>query len=70
MQAIGGISKPGASGKAIAHIVKRSVLRVGLDPRRYAGHSLRSGFATSAARGGADLPFIMLQTGHRSADGT
>jgi len=56
------------SGQAIAEIVKRAALRVGLDTRRYAAHSLRSGFATSAARGGADLPFIMQQTGHRSAD--
>jgi site-specific recombinase XerD len=56
------------SGQAIAQIVKRAVVRVGLDPGRYAGHSLRSGFVTSAARGGADLPFIMQQTGHRSAD--
>src|SRR5205823_3135930 len=55
------------SGQAIAHFVKRAVLRVGLDPARYAGHSLRSGFATSAARGGADLSFVMLQTGHPSA---
>jgi integrase len=55
-------------GQAVAEIVKRAALRVGLDPARYAGHSLRSGFATSAARGGADLPAIMLQTGHKSAD--
>jgi integrase len=56
------------SGQAVAEIVKRAVRRVGLDPAKFAGHSLRSGFATSAARGGADLAFIMQQTGHRSAD--
>jgi len=56
------------SGKAIAWIVKRAVTRVGFDPSKFAGHSLRSGFATSAARGGADLAFIMQQTGHKSAD--
>jgi hypothetical protein len=28
------------------------------DPTGFAGHSLRSGFATSAARGGVDLAFI------------
>ena len=56
------------SGKAIARIVKRAVTRVGFDPSKFAGHSLRSGFATSAARGGADLAFIMQQTGHKSAD--
>lgn len=56
------------SGQAIAEIVKRAAVQVGLDPARYGGHSLRSGFATSAARGGADLSFVMLQTGHKSAD--
>ena len=56
------------SGQAIAEIVKRAVNRVGFDPSKFAGHSLRSGFATSAARGGADLAFIMQQTGHNSAD--
>jgi integrase len=54
--------------EAIAEIVKRACLCAGLDPRRYAGHSLRRGFATSAARGGADLSFIMQVTGHCSAD--
>jgi integrase len=56
------------SGQAVAEIVKRAVRRVGLDPKKFAGHSLRSGFATSAARGGADLAFIMQQTGHKNAD--
>lgn len=56
------------SGQAVAEIVKRAVRRVGLDPAKFAGHSLRSGFATSAARGGADLAFIMQQTGHKNAD--
>lgn len=56
------------SGQAIAAIVKRAALQVGLNPARYAGHSLRSGFATAAARGGASLVEIMEQTGHRSTD--
>jgi integrase len=56
------------SGHAVAEIVKRAVQRIGLDPAKFAGHSLRSGFATSAARGGADLAFIMQQTGHKNAD--
>ena len=38
-----------------ARIVKRCVRRVGLDPSSYAGHSLRSGFLTSAAESGASL---------------
>ena len=46
----------------------RSAVAVGLDPSRYAGHSLRAGLATSAAAGGASERDIMQQTGHRSSD--
>jgi integrase len=56
------------SDKAVARIVKRRAAAVGLDPDRYAGHSLRAGLATSAAAGGASERVIMAQTGHRSAD--
>ena len=54
--------------KVVARIVKRRAAAVGLDPERYAGHSLRAGLATSAAAGGASERVIMAQTGHRSAD--
>lgn len=56
------------SGNAVAEVVKRSVKLIGLDPGRYGAHSLRSGFATSAARAGSDLAHIMLQTLHKNAD--
>jgi integrase len=56
------------SDKAVARIVKRRAAAVGLDPKRYGGHSLRAGLATSAAAGGASERVIMAQTGHRSAD--
>ena len=56
------------SDKAVARIVKRRAAAVGLDPSRYAGHSLRAGLATSAAAGGASERDIMQQTGHRSSD--
>jgi integrase len=54
------------SDKAVVRIVKRRAAAVGLDPARYAGHSLRAGLATSAAAGGASERAIMNQTGHRS----
>jgi integrase len=54
------------SDKAVARIIKRRAAAVGLDPARYAGHSLRAGLATSAAAGGASERAIMNQTGHRS----
>jgi site-specific recombinase XerD len=52
--------------RAVARIVKRTAEAAGLDPERYAGHSLRSGFATSAALAGAGERAIMKQTGHTS----
>jgi integrase len=54
------------SDRAVALVVKRAVEAAGLDPANYAGHSLRSGMATSAARAGATEADIMRQTGHRS----
>jgi len=51
---------------AVALIVKERAQAAGLDPAAYAGHSLRAGFATSAALGGAPEWAIMKQTGHRS----
>jgi integrase len=56
------------SAERVALIVKRRAQAVGLDPARYAGHSLRAGLATSAAAAGASERVIMAQTGHRSAD--
>ena len=54
------------SGQAVALVVKRTAEAAGLDPNLVAGHSLRSGMATSAARAGATEAEIMNQTGHRS----
>jgi len=54
------------SAMTVARIVKEHVGRVGLDPRLFSGHSLRAGFATSAALAGFDALLIARQTGHRS----
>lgn len=55
------------SGIDVARIVKKLAGRAGLDPSKYAGHSLRAGHATtSAAIAGASERSIMDQTGHRS----
>ena len=53
------------SGRAIAQIIKRRACAVGLDPDLYSGHSLRAGFATSAAAAGATEVSIARQTRHR-----
>jgi integrase len=50
----------------VAERLKRAARRVGLDPREIAGHSLRSGFATTAANVGANLPEIGRITRHAS----
>ncbi len=54
------------SGIDVARVVKKLALRAGLDPAKYAGHSLRAGHATTAAMAGASERSIMKQTGHRS----
>ncbi len=50
----------------VARVVKKLAQRAGLDPAKYAGHSLRAGHATSAAASGASERSIMNQTGHKS----
>jgi len=50
------------SAAAVAGIVKRYATAVGLDAAEFAGHSLRSGLATSAAAAGASERSIMKQT--------
>jgi len=52
--------------QSVALIVKAAAEGAGLDPTRFAGHSLRSGFATEAAKAGKSERAIMRQTGHRS----
>jgi integrase len=54
------------SAAAVANIVKDHVRKIGLDPKNYSGHSLRAGFATSAAAAGLSAWQIKRQTGHVS----
>lgn len=54
------------TGRAVAQIIQRATAKAGLDHKHVAGHSLRSGHATSAARAGVAERIIMKQTGHRS----
>ena len=56
------------SDQSVALIIKEYLLKAGLDSKNYSGHSLRSGFATSAAEAGAEERSIMAMTGHKSAD--
>ena len=54
------------SDKSVALIIKKYASLAGLDSTKYGGHSLRSGFATSAAEFGAEERNIMAMTGHKT----
>ena len=56
------------SDKSVSLIIKKYANYAGLDSNRYAGHSLRSGFATSTAESGAEERNIMAMTGHKSTE--
>ena len=56
------------SDKNVALIIKKYANYAGLDAHKYAGHSLRSGFATSTAESGAEERNIMAMTGHKSTE--
>ena len=53
-------------GGSVANVVKKRVAAIGLDPSKYGGHSLRSGFVTQAFRAGATHHEVMRQTGHKN----
>jgi len=54
------------SDKSVVLIIKKYANLAGLDSEKYAGHSLRSGFATSTAESGAEERNIMAMTGHKT----
>ncbi len=54
--------------QTIALIIKNYLNIAGIDSKNYSGHSLRSGFATSAAESGAEERSIMTMTGHKSTE--
>lgn len=54
------------SGEAVSIVVRERVAAADIDPTGYSGHSLRAGFATSAAQAGVSTLKIRAQTGHTS----
>ena len=54
------------SDKSVALTIKKYTNLAGLDSKKYSGHSLRSGFATSTAELGAEERSIMAMTGHKT----
>ena len=54
--------------QTVALLIKKYLNLAGVDSKNYSGHSLRSGFATSAAESGAEERSIMAMTGHKSVE--
>ena len=54
--------------QTVALIIKKYLKLAGIESKNYSGHSLRSGFATSAAESGAEERSIMAMTGHKSTE--
>jgi len=52
--------------QTVALLIKKYLKLAGIDSKNYSGHSLRSGFATSAAESGVEERIIMTMTGHKS----
>jgi site-specific recombinase XerD len=64
----GKVQSPRLRDRTVALIVKRYAGAAGLDPKKFAGHSLRAGCVTQAAMSGVPEFAIMRQTRHKSSD--
>ena len=62
------LSEHRLTDQTVALLIKKYLELVGIDSKNYSGHSLRSGFATSAAESGAEERSIMAMTGHKSTE--
>ena len=62
------LSEKRLTDQTVALLIKEYLGLAGIDSTNYSGHSLRSGFATSAAEAGAEERTIMAMTGHKSTE--
>ena len=62
------LSENRLTDQTVALLIKEYLNLAGIDSKNYSGHSLRSGFATSAAESGAEERSIMAMTGHKSTE--
>jgi len=62
------LSENRLTDQTVALLIKKYLQLAGIDNKNYSGHSLRSGFATSAAESGAEERSIMAMTGHKSTE--
>ncbi len=62
------LSEHRLTDQSVALLIKKYLELADIDSKNYSGHSLRSGFATSAAESGAEERSIMAMTGHKSTE--
>jgi site-specific recombinase XerD len=62
------LSKKRLTDQSVALLIKEYLKLAGIENKNYSGHSLRSGFATSAAEAGVEERSIMAMTGHKSTE--
>ena len=62
------LSENRLTDQTVALLIKKYLKLAGIDSKNYSGHSLRSGFATSAAEAGVEERKIMSMTGHKSPE--
>ena len=62
------LSENRLTDQTVALLIKEYLNLAGIDSKNYSGHSLRSGFATSAAESGVEERNIMAMTGHKSTE--
>ena len=62
------LSENRLTDQTVALLIKQYLQLIGIDSKNYSGHSLRSGFATSAAESGVEERSIMAMTGHKSTE--
>ena len=62
------LTKDRLTDQTVALLIKKYLKMAGMNNKEYSGHSLRSGFATSAAESGAEERSIMAMTGHKSTE--
>jgi len=62
------LSENRLTDQTVALLIKEYLRLAGIDSKNYSGHSLRSGFATSAAESGVEERSIMAMTGHKSTE--
>jgi len=62
------LSENRLTDQTVALLIKEYLRLAGIESTNYSGHSLRSGFATSAAEAGAEERSIMAMTGHKSTE--